>query len=203
MQDILVYTLIYLGVVLAIYQVYSIYSEQIFGDRECHDDAALRELAAEAGGTRPASAAFRQAVAERFGPELDPRLALAAVTGGRAAATAGPLRRRASRLRCGNGLRVRHPLGWQTRPPSRNPRGVLLAVIIVNCLAAIFLGGLSVYTLGYEVSAPSLAWMNREAVLMLLIYAIVLITQLVARLDGYLHDLYQIGRLAPHLPDAG
>lgn len=200
MPSILTYPLIYLGVLIAIYQIYRLYSEQIVGEHEdrssdAHPDlqalsTQARELARSGDAT-----GFHQGVARVFGRDFDTRLAQAAFGEDCEGIHARALLRRRNRIVCDGTLRIRHLPGWQTRPPGKDPRGLLLAVTIVNCLLAIFLGGLSVFTIGYEVAAGPLAWMNNEVVLMLLIYALVGVIHLVARLDGYLHDLYQIGRL--------
>ena len=41
----------------------------------------------------------------------------------------------------------------------------------------------------------SLAWMNSEWILMLLIYVVIALTHGISWLDAYLHDLYLIGTL--------
>lgn len=203
MPSLLTFVLIYAGVLIAIYQLYRLYSEQVVADPEAPsldadpDVQALAALARESARTG-ASTGLAQAVARVFGRDVDPRLVLAAFAQDREGSAARALLRRRHRLVCRNTLRIRHLPGWQTRPPGRDPRGALLAVTIVSCLLAIFLGGLSVFTIGYEVPAGPLAWLNREGVLMLLIYALVGVIHLVARLDRYLHDLYQIGRLERH-----
>ncbi|RTR05906.1 hypothetical protein [Halomonas nitroreducens] len=200
MPSLITFVLIYGGVLIAIYQIYRLYSEQIVADPQAHapdvapDVRQLSALARESARTG-ASAGLAQAVTRVFGRDIDPRLVLAAFGEGGEGRQARALLRRRERLVCDGTLRVRHLPGWQTQPPRRDLRGGLLAITIVSCLLAIFLGGLSVFTIGYEVPAGPLAWMNSEVVLMLLIYTLIGVIHLVARLDGYLHDLYQIGRL--------
>ncbi|WP_192035345.1 hypothetical protein [Halomonas sp. YLGW01] len=219
MLSILVYFLIYAGVSMAVYQLYDIYHHQNFGDEERRSRAgkdAIEDLAHQARAYEATGDAtdFLRGVKAFFGDAFDPRVALAAFSRSsdslsdnsrtdtakdQALPNVEPLLRRKHRIHCNAGIRIRHPLGVTTAPPTRDIRGALLSLIIINCLLALFLGGLSVYSIGYDVPA---VWMQDESILMLAIYGLILITHLIAKLDLYLHDLHQIGRLTPHLPAA-
>lgn len=200
MASLVIYLLIFLGVTLALYQFYAIYDYQNFGDDERRDDqnnAPLRRLLASAGDySRTGEAdAFEQSLQQVFGDRLDRRLAEAAFCGDPAAIRPEPLLRRQAQIHFDGSIRIKPLPGWITRPPSVDMRGFLLMVISANCLLTLFLGGLSIYTLGYQMQLPALAWANHAWVLMVLIYLLMGITHLVARFDLYMHDLYEIGQL--------
>ncbi len=197
MLSILIFFLIYAGVSFAVYQLYDIYHHQNFGDEEKRareGTASLEALSQRAKEYREtgSSAGLVEGVRAFFGGELDPRVALAAFSRGEGLPNVEPLLRRKHRLVCNEKIRIRHPFGITTNPPARNTRGLALSAIIINCLLALFLGGLSVYSIGYDVPA---AWMHDESILMLLIYALILFTHLIAKADVYMNDLYLIGKL--------
>lgn len=205
MLSIATFVLIYLGVCIAIYQLYDIYCAQSFGDARRLsgiEDEALRDLSRHARqyARTGESAGFAASVDALFGKDLDPRVVLAAFSEGKADLDAAPLLRRRHNIVCNGAISIRHLPFWKTAPPGKSLRGPLLVLIIVNTLLAIFLGGLSVYTIGYEISWPTLAWANSAPLLMLLVYALILVTHLIARLDTYLHDIYRIGQLNAHFP---
>lgn len=182
MLDAFALLMIFAGVAFSIYQLYDIYYDQNFGDDERHAngdvpnvDALSRLLAATTGSDETR---VRQVLADE-----SQRLSTES------------LRRRQQRLVAANGLRIRHLAFWHTRPPRRDCRTPLLMLILACCLAVLFVGGLSVYTIAYEVSSPGLAWVNESWVLMGVTYGLILVTHLLAKLDKYLHDLYEIGQL--------
>lgn len=202
MLSILIFFLIYVGVSMAVYQLYDIYHRQNFGDEEKRARKGRQELGDLAHKAREyretgGSAGFVQGVKAFFGSDFDPRVALAAFSQGEELPNVEPLLRRKNNILCNGKIRICHPLGIRTNPPTKDSRGVSIALIIINCLLALFLGGLSVYAIGYDVPA---AWMQDESILMLLIYALILFTHLIAKVDNYLNDLYQIGQLNPHFP---
>ncbi|MGB8714610.1 MAG: hypothetical protein WCD50_15980 [Onishia taeanensis] len=202
MLSILVFFLIYAGVSIAVYQLYDIYHSQNFADEEKRariGGQEVEELAHKAKEYREtgASMGFVKDVKAFFGSDFDPRVALAAFSQGDKLPNVEPLLRRKSNIICNGKISIRHAFGIKTNPPAKDSRGVAIAVIIINCLLALFLGGLSVYSIGYDVPA---AWMHDESILMLLIYALILFTHLIAKLDKYMNDLYQIGQLNRHFP---
>ncbi|MCP1316043.1 hypothetical protein BIS12_17090, partial [Halomonas sp. 707D7] len=82
-----------------------------------------------------------------------------------------------------------------TRLPRRDWRSLFIGLVILNSLIAQFLGGMSIYTLLYRVETPSLAWLNEPSILMVLIFLLIPLTHAIGRLDFYMNDLYQVGRL--------
>ena len=203
MSDIALYVMIYAAVLLSIYQVYYIYYEQHFADFEKRpgmDAEALEELSrlAEQARNTGDREAFARAVNERFDGRVDPRVALAAFSRDDEPVNAAMLLRRRRQIVTNGRIMVRHLASWTSRPPSRDLRGTLIIVIIALCLSVLGLGGLSVYTIGYELGSPAFAWANDPAVLLSLIALLIVATHLVYKLDVYLHDLYEIGRLNPH-----
>ncbi|MBN8413271.1 MULTISPECIES: hypothetical protein [Halomonas] len=203
MSSIALYVAIYLAVLLSIYQVYYIYYEQHFADFEKRpglDEEGLAELSGLArqvreGGDRTA---FEAAVRSRLGDRLDPRVVLAAFAREGEPVNAAQLLRRRRQIVTNGSIMVRHLARWKTTPPARDIRGLMILVITVLCLSVLALGGLAIYTVGYQLASPSLAWANEPAVLLALIAGLIVATHLVYKLDVYLHDLYQIGRLNLH-----
>ncbi|WP_162617890.1 hypothetical protein [Salinicola halophilus] len=181
----LVLLLNFIGVAIAVYQVYDIYYEQNVGDEE------RQRAEGDVAGERGVAATIEALRQDR----MDPRLLQAVTEHPNPADFLQPLRRRRQRLVFDGHLKARHLSFWSSSLPRRDMRLVLLNVVLINCLLVLFLGGLSLYTIAYEVPGATLAWMNNEVVLMVLIYALVALTHLVAWLDRYLHDLYQINRL--------
>ncbi|WP_110686600.1 hypothetical protein [Salinicola aestuarinus] len=188
----LVLLLNFIGVAIAVYQVYDIYYEQNVGDEE-RERAETNEAGWQGGA--PAIAALREA-------NVDPRVLEAVTAREDAARFLQPLRRRRQRLVFEDRLKVRHLPFWTSSLPRRDLRLTLLSVVLVNCLLVLFLGGLSLYTVAYQVPGDTFAWMNSEVVLMGLIYALVALTHGVAWLDRYLHDLYKIGQLMAWSPES-
>lgn len=202
MLSILIFFLIYAGVSIAVYQLYDIYHSQNFADEEKRariGKQEVEELANKAKEYREtgSSTAFVKGVKAFFGNDFEPRVALAAFSRADELPNVEPLLRRKNNIICNGKIRIRHPFGIKTNPPSKDSRGIAIALIIINCLLALFLGGLSVYSIGYDVPA---AWMHDESILMLLIYALILFTHLIAKADNYLNDLYQIGKLNQYFP---
>ncbi|MCA0974903.1 hypothetical protein LCL99_10490 [Halomonas denitrificans] len=203
MSSIALYVAIYLAVLLSIYQVYYIYYEQHFADFEKRpglDEEGLAELSGLArqvreGGDRTA---FEAAVRSRLGDRLDPRVVLAAFAREGEPVNAAQLLRRHRQIVTNGSIMVRHLARWKTTPPVRDVRGLMILVITVLCLSVLALGGLAIYTVGYQLASPTLAWANEPAVLLALIVGLIVATHLVYKLDVYLHDLYQIGRLNLH-----
>lgn len=200
MVNLVIYALILVGITLALYQFYAIYDYQNFGDdeRRAEDDMApLRELLTSARhySRTGEAAAFEQALQRVFGDRLDRRIAEAAFCGDSIAIRPEPLLRRQSRIHFDGSIRIKLLPGWVIRPPTVDMRGLLLMVVSANCLLILFFGGLSIYSIGYRIELPVLAWANQAWILMVLIYLLIGITQLVARFDLYMHDLYEIGQL--------
>lgn len=201
MTSALIFSVIFVGVAIAVYQVYDIYYSQNFDDdeRQSQGKSPLARLSSEVEHYTHSgqSQGLTTLVDQLFSPDVDRRLLLSAASRPHAIRYLGALLRRQQRLVAKDPLKVRHPLAGETAPPARDSRPLLLSIVVVNCLLVMFLGGLSLYTIAYHVSVPALAWMNSEWILMLAIYAIVLVTHALSRLDAYLHDLYLIGTLSP------
>ena len=200
MLSFLIFFMIFVGVTIALYQVYDIHYQLNFDDEEQRPHTLNKELdeltvmAKECAATGTC-ASFIQAVNTVFGQGFDHRIVLAALTGDRSQQYAEPLLRRKNSLVLNGCIKILHLPFWKTRPPAREFRGALLAFIIANSLLALFWGAMSVYTVSYEITINSLAWLNDELVLMLLIYLSILLTYAASKLDLYLHDIYQIGKL--------
>ncbi|KAA0020545.1 hypothetical protein F0A16_01750 [Salinicola corii] len=200
MISVLTFLLIFVGVAVSVYQVYDIYYAQNFEDdeRQASSETPLGQLSQQA--ERYAATGEPQRLLDiagrLFGAHFDQRLLLSAASLPNAPQYLGALLRRGRRIVINGRLRVRHPLAWKTNLPRRDSRPVLLTLVLVNCLVVMFLGGLSLYTIAYRVPVESLAWMNSDWILMLLIYAVIAMTHGISRLDGYLHDLYLIGTLS-------
>lgn len=199
--------LIFVGVTFALHQVYSVHYAINFEDEEERPERvnrALTTLADEAEGCRDGepSEGFKQAVARIFGGDVDPRLVLAAVAPGRQKAFAEPLLRRRGRIDTRGELTVAHLPGWKSRPPRHYRRGPMLVLVMASSLMALFWGGMSIFATAYPVAVPALAWINDLAVLTGLVYVSALLAFAASRLDLYLHDLQQIGRLERRLNGA-
>ncbi|SFH27513.1 hypothetical protein [Modicisalibacter xianhensis] len=208
MLSILIYVLIYAGVTLALYQVYDIHYNLNFDDEDTRsrtENEELEALSREAKAYEETgeSAGFVQAAHRIFGRSFDYRIALVAFREGTQKTYAEPLLRRKRHVVSDGGLKVRHLASWTTRPPGNDIRGVLLPVIIVNCLLVLFLGGLSVYTIAYEVPMEALQWANDEFILMVIIGVLLLMNFAISKFDIYMHDLYQLGKLSERLRTTG
>ena len=196
MLDALALLMIFIGVTFSIYQLYDIYYDQNFGDDELSargdvpDMEALADLATTADGDT-----FRRAIRSTFGEDVDEHVVRQVLASESRQLRAEPLLRRGHRLVFDGGLRVRHLPFWKTRPPRHDFRNALLLLILACCLTVLFMGGLSVYTNAYPLSAPWLTWANVPWILMIVIYGLIGLTHLLARLDKYLHDIHEIGRL--------
>ncbi|KXS37840.1 MAG: hypothetical protein AWU55_1938 [Halomonadaceae bacterium T82-2] len=196
MLDALALLMIFIGVAFSIYQLYDIYYDQNFGDDELiargdvPDMEALAQLAAGADDD-----AFRHAIRSTFGENVDEGVIRRVLASESRQACAEPLLRRGHRIVFDGGLRVRHLPFWETRPPRHSFRATLLLLILGCCLAVLFMGGLSIYTIAYPLSAAWLSWANVPWILMVVIYGLIALTHLLARLDKYLHDLHELGRL--------
>ncbi|MCK2184090.1 hypothetical protein [Halomonas getboli] len=199
--------LIFVGVTFALHQVYSVHYAINFEDEEERPERvnqALKTLADEAKDCRDGepSEGFKQAAARIVGGGIDPRLVLAAMAPGRQKAFAEPLLRRRGRIDTRGTLSVAHLPGWKTHPPRRYRRGPVLVLVMVFSLLALFWGGMSIFTLSYPLDAPGMAWANDLWVLTGLVYASALLAVAASKLDLYLHDLQQIGRLERRLNEA-
>lgn len=196
MLDALALLMIFIGVAFSIYQLYDIYYDQNFGDDELiargdvPDMEALAHLAASGDDD-----AFRRAIRSTFGEDVDEGVIRRVLASESRQRRAEPLMRRGHRLVVDGGLRVRHLPFWQTRPPRHSFRTLLLLLILACCLTVLFLGGLSVYTIAYPLSAAWLSWANAPWILTVVIYGLIGLTHLLAGLDKYLHDLYELGRV--------
>jgi len=193
------FLLIFVGVAIAVYQVYDIYYAQNFEDdeRQVDSDSPLGQLSrqAEQYAATGESQGFADLISRLFGTRFDQRLVLFAASRPNASPYLAALLRRQRQIVSNGQVRVRHPFAWKTSPPASDSRPVLLSLVSINCLVVMFFGGLSLYTIAYPVPMASLAWMNSEWVLMLLSYAVIAMTHGISRLDAYLHDLYLIGTL--------
>lgn len=197
MLAVLTLFLIFLGVAIAIYQVYDIYYDQNFGDDERRFESTGNGTNTAGGKTSIPIRSTRlvQRQEALIDSDIDQRIVQAAMADGDTAALVEPLRRRKQRLVCNGRIQIRHLPFWKTGLPRKDIRLALLIAVLVNCLLVLFLGGLSLYTIAYEVPGQAFAWMNHESVLMVLIYALLLLTHFISRFDRYMHDLYQIGKL--------
>ncbi|WP_136064656.1 hypothetical protein [Modicisalibacter radicis] len=210
MLEFLILFLIYAGVAVSIYQLYDIYCNQSQSiEEEDNKTYAMREdlkglaLKAREQAATGSSSDFLQAAGAIYGRGLDPRVILAAFSTEKAQYNAEALLRRKHHVLVNGEIRIRHLPFWKTAPPAKDIRGTLLTVIIVNSLAVLFLGGLGVYTMAYEVTIDSLSWANSSFNLMVIIYALILFTHVLSKFDGYMHDIYRIGKLNDYLPSAG
>lgn len=201
MLTVFIYFMIFIGVTAALYQVYEVNYNINFandlklssGDKERLSELSHKALLAkQAGG----SADFDQAVAQTFGPQMDHHMALLAFTEEKAGTYAIPLLRRRGQLDVSGELRVRQLPFWKTRLPTWDVRVLMILLVIVNSMLAQFLGGMSIYTLLYPFSSATFTWLNEPSVLMLLTFVLIAISHGIFRLDMYLHDLYQIGKLS-------
>lgn len=194
--------LIYAGVAVSIYQLYDIYCNQSQSiEEEDNETHAMRKdlkglsLQAEEYSRTGSSSGFMQAVKDIYGRDFDPRLVLAAFSTEKSQYNAEALLRRKNNVLVNGKIKIRHLPFWKTNPPMTDIRGPLLTIIIINSLLVLFLGGLGVYTMAYEVSVTYLAWANSGLVLMLMIYSLILLTHILSKFDGYMHDIYRIGQL--------
>ncbi|WP_110655527.1 hypothetical protein [Salinicola halimionae] len=191
--------LIFVGVAIAVYQVYDIYYAQNFEDdeRQTFDDSALGQLSTQAEQYK-ATGEFQgllELAGRLFDTRFDRDLVLSAASRPQPSPYLAALLRRQRHILSNGRILVHHLLSWKTRPPAKDSRPVLLTLVLVNCLVVMFFGGLSLYTIAYQVSVETLAWMNSEWILMLIIYAVIMLTHGIYKLDTYLHDLYLIGTL--------
>lgn len=186
-QTIVVLVVIFAGVAFSVYQVYDIYYSQNFGD-----DEKLAQQ--EAAGAIPAGE--RSAVNTRRLQQAFPEEIVAAAMRDEALShNPEPLLRRRRSVVFDHGIKVRYLSLWTAKPVTRHWRKCCLIVVLVNCLVAMFLGGLSLYTVAYRVPGEAFAWMNDHVIVLVLLIMVILLTHGVAKLDFYLHDLYRIGRL--------
>ncbi|CAM0557531.1 hypothetical protein EHLJMEHL_02623 [Vreelandella titanicae] len=208
----IVFLMIFVGVTAALYQVYEIhYNINVGNDKKLSkadksDLQALSEQAKTATQTH-ARSDFDQAAANTLSPNLDREIALKAFAEEEKGVYAIPLLRRKARLRFNgescvsknsaniNSVKVRHLPFWKTTLPRTNIRAALITLVILNCFLVQLLAAMSVYTLGYPVSTPWLAWLNDPMAVMLLIYAFIVTSLLITKFDRYMHDLYQLGKL--------
>ncbi|MBS3669722.1 hypothetical protein KGA68_17490 [Halomonas boliviensis] len=203
-----VFFMIFVGVTVALYQVYDIhYNINIGNDKKLSkaDKSRLKVLSEQAKTAQQnhAWADFEQSAANVFGPEFNRDIALAAFSEEEAGSYAIPLLRRKKRLSFNgvregaesNCIKVHHLPFWKTTLPRTNIRAALIILVILNCFLVQLLAAMSVYTLGYPVSTPWLAWLNDPMAVMLLIYAFIFASLLITKFDRYMHDLYQLGKL--------
>lgn len=183
MQTVVAVALIFAGVAFSVYQVYDIYYSQNFGDAEKR---------AEAGSAPGEAPAANENHLKRL---LGEALAAAAMKDPVLSANPEPLLRRRGSILLAGRIRIRYLPFWIGDPIARDYRQPLLLVVLFNCLLAMFLGGLSLYTMTYRVPGETFAWMNDEVVILAILAVVVLSTHALSKLDLYLHDIYQIGRL--------
>lgn len=196
----LIFFMIFVGVTTALYQVYETHYSINAGNQKRLSDTDknyLKELSEKAKVTTQPSvySDFGQMIDNIFGPQFDRKVALKAFTEKEESTYVIPLLRRKARLSYNGNVKVRHLPFWRTRLPSVDVRGMLITLVIVNCFLIQLLGAMSIYTVHYEVSMPLLVWLNDPLIVMLSIYALILLTYVISRLDMYMHDIYQLGRL--------
>lgn len=90
---------------------------------------------------------------------------------------------------------ARHALCLKTGLPSINLRSFFMIAVIANGGLIQLLAAMSIYTIHYEVSVSVLKWINQPVMIMSMIFFIVFLSYLIAKVDAYLHDLYQVGKL--------
>lgn len=200
MLTVLIFFLIYLGVTISIWQVYNFHYNLNFRNQEIRshiEESQLKDLSLKAKeySETGTSSGFLQAVESVFGRDFDHRIVLAAFSRKDERAYVKPLLWRKNNIVCNGRIKILHLSFLKTSPPTIDIRGVLLITTIINSFLVLFLGGMSVYTIAYEVSVDHLSWFNDELVLMLAIYSVVAFTYLISRFDLYMHDIYQIGKL--------
>ncbi|MBT2786376.1 MULTISPECIES: hypothetical protein [unclassified Halomonas] len=213
----IVFFMIFVGVTAALYQVYEIhYNINVGNDKKLSkaDKSHLQALSdqAKTATQTHARSDFDQAAANVLGPNLDRDIVLKAFAEEEKGVYAIPLLRRKARLRFnGEGgvakssvnkssaniisVKVRHWPFWKTTLPRVDIRAALITLVILNCFLVQLLAAMSVYTLGYPMSTPWLAWLNDPMAVMLLIYTLIFTSLLISAFDRYMHDLYQLGKL--------
>ncbi len=192
--------LIFIGVTFALHQVYSVHYAINFEDEEERPERVNQALAVLSDAARGCangepSPGFVEAVRRILGGGIDARLVLAAVASERHKAYAEPLLRRKGRIAMNGELTIAHLPFWKTRPPAHYRRTPMLVLVMACSLLALFWGGMSIFTLAYPLSLPALAWANDLWVLTGLVYASALLAYGASKVDFYLHDIQQIGRL--------
>jgi hypothetical protein len=200
MLSFLIFFMIFVGVTVSLYQVYDVHYNLNFDDEDQRPRTLNKELEflsdkANEYAKTGSSPSFIQAVNRIFGQGFDHRVVFTALTGDRKQNYAAPLLRRKKNIVSNGCLKILHLPFWKTNPPTRDLRGLLLTFIIANSLLALFWGAMSVYTVAYEVSISQLAWLNDEFFLMVLIYLSILLTYAASKLELYMHDIYQVGKL--------
>lgn len=199
---------IFVGVTIALYQVYETNFNINFGNDKklsAADQRCLKKLSKRAKSLTDTSSYsnFDEMVNKIFGPKFDSNIVLAAFANESEGAYAIPLLRRKDRLRF-NGAKndihrgdvtVRHLPFWKTLLPSVDARGFWVTLIILNCFLIQLLGAMSIYTLNYEISSSFLIWLNDPLVVVLVIYTLIFITYVISKFDLYMHDLYQLSKL--------
>lgn len=207
-MSMLIFFMIFVGVTISVYQIYDFHYNLNFGvkgKRPRGDNKDLRDLSlmAKESSETGASPSFIQAVENVFGCGLDHRIILTAFSEGKEEIYAEPLLRRKSNIVCNGKIQILHLPFWKTNPPTKEIRGLLLKIVLINCLLALFFGGLSVYTIAYEIPTDFLSWVNNELILMLAIFLLVLLTYVASKFDIYMHDIYMIGKLNKLCEDFG
>ncbi|OJA05819.1 hypothetical protein [Halomonas sp. QHL1] len=204
----IVFLMIFVGVTVALYQVYEIhYNINVGNDKKLSkaDKGRLKTLSDQAKTAQQnhAWADFDQMATTALGPDFNRDIALVAFAEEEAGSYAIPLLRRKRRLSF-NGdtegakrsrITVRHLPFWKTTLPNVNIRAALIALVIVNCFLVQLLAAMTIYTISYPISTPLLAWLNEPLIVMLVIYAFIFMSLLVSKFDRYMHDLYQLGKL--------
>ncbi|MGP9550831.1 MULTISPECIES: hypothetical protein [unclassified Halomonas] len=203
-----IFLMIFVGVTFALYQVYETHFNINFGNEKklsSTDFSHLNELSDSAQTATLTSewSGFDQAVTNILGPGFSRDIVREAFATEKESTYAIPLVRRKNRLALGSDrgdvssghVSVRHLPCLKTNLPKVDARGLLITLIIFNCFLVQLLGAMSIYTLGYAVSMPLLVWLNEPLIVMLVIYALIFMTYVIAKLDMYMHDLYQLGKL--------
>lgn len=187
METIVILVLIFAGVAFSVYQVYDVYYVQNFGDDEKQAEKEAYDMA---------STSERLEMNERKLEKIFCReIVAAAMKDSALSRNPEPLLRRKGSVIFDERIKIRYLPFWIAKPITRNWREFFLIIVLVNCLVAMFLGGLSLYTVAYKVPGDTFSWMNNHVVALVLLMIVILLTHGIAKLDVYLHDLYRIGCL--------
>ncbi len=207
-----VFLMIFVGVTIALYQVYEIhYNINVGNDKKLSnaDKSHLKALSEQAkiATQTQGRADFDRAATSTLGADFNRDIALTAFAEEEEGRYAIPLLRRKAQLRF-NGesgvnkrisnmsrIKVQHLPFLKTTLPRINIRAALITLVILNCFLVQLLAAMSVYTISYPVSIAWLAWLNDPWAVMLLIYAFIFTSLLISTFDRYMHDLYQLGKL--------
>lgn len=208
MLTVLIFFLIFVGVTLALYQVYALHfninfdhAKKLSKESKSNVNALTLAFRDSEEGTNLANR--KHVITTLLGKELEPHVAHRAFSEQGINVYGVSLIRRykkmvfedAGQKSLTSEPMVRHFPFFKTRLPRVNARGLLIILVIFNCCLTQLLGAMSIYTISYSVNVFGFHWLNEPVFVMLAIYAIVLINLVIFKLDMYLHDLYTIRQL--------